>query len=566
MDVVQRIPVTFADAGSRSGPLTFAQRNVLRSMRHQATDGHNFTLWQIVDVPAGGDLDAVAGAVHDLIVACESLRTRFEADEDPVQHVVGEGTIPLEVYEAGDAADEWAAELAVRWSRDRFDPAEARPLRVGVITQDGSPVKTVFVFAHLVVDAASVWALRHRFERQLSQGVRAVPPARQPIDKAVEERSEAGMRRAEAALKFWRERLRRGPQSMFAVPLHEPGRSVYRSARLRSRSVAANAARIAARTHTSPSAVVLATVAALIGLRVDRRTCLITSVASNRSAAGLADYVGPLAQDALLLFELEVPSFDALVRKTWSTAISAYRNSQFDAIRLWQTVEDVDQVRGTRYARDCVFNDRSDYLAGRRPLGPAQDSPPSRAAEPGGTEIAWIPAAFLPARLVFYVNRLDDAVEFVLWADTRRLPGPDIEAFLRGVDRVLAEAADADFDLGRLSEIAGVVPVVRDDRWRLIDSCWVDLDEVRELLHEAVQPEAGEVFAEGERLVAYLVVKGDPPTLAAIHAACRAALEERESAMTPHHYVICAQAPTVPGDPAEWARAAVLAEGSGREA
>ncbi|GII96966.1 condensation domain-containing protein [Sinosporangium siamense] len=557
--VTKRIPVAYTGAGARSGPVTMSQRNVLRAMRHQTTDGHNFTLWQIVDLPAGTGLDDVTRAVAGLLTAYESLRTGFTLGDDPVQHVAGSGTIPLSVHEAGDAADEEAADLAARYTSARFDPAEPAPLRVGVVTREDVPVKVVFVFSHLAVDAASVWILLRRFEHLLTPGTRAVPPARQPIDQAEVERSDLGRRRADAALRHWRERLTRGPQSMFAVPLHPAGRAVYRSARLRSRLAAAGAAAVAARTRTSPSAVVLATVAALIGLRADRRTCLITSVAGNRSAPELRDYVGPLAQDALLLLDLSAPTFDTLVRKTWSSAIGAYRHSQFDAIRLWETVETVDRTRGTNFARDCVFNDQSDYSAAGRPAKAA------RARQEGETEFTWLPAGFVPARFVFYVNRLDDTAEFVLWADTRRLPAPGIEAFLRGAESVLAAAAGTDVDLGRLEEITGVTPVERGDRWRFADACWVDLDDVRALLHEALDLEAGEVFAEGERLVAYLVPKGDPPTPAEIHAACRALLPDRESAMTPHHYVVCAHAPPDPHDPARWARAAVLAEGSGRE-
>src|SRR6185369_5751275 len=94
---------------------------------------------------------------------------------------------------------------------------------------------------------------------------------------------------------------------------------------------------------------------------------------------------------------------------------------------------------------------------------------------------AWLPATDLPARLVCYLNRLDEIAEFVVWADVRRLPTARLELLVRGVEKLLVAAATRDVDLTELPALTGLSPVDRGADWCFGDCGWVDLAEVRRL-------------------------------------------------------------------------------------
>jgi hypothetical protein len=103
------------------------------------------------------------------------------------------------------------------------------------------------------------------------------------------------------------------------------------------------------------------------------------------------------------------------------------------------------------------------------------------------------------------------------------------------------------------------VPVERGDGWARVDSCWVELARVREVLEEATGGVAA-VFGS-EELVGYVVADEKPQ---AIHEKCVALLPGRYTAMAPGRYVVCSTAPDDLTDLAAWQAVPVLAEGTGR--
>jgi hypothetical protein len=540
--VAGEIRIAFRGARSRRGALTLGQRNVLRSMRHQETDGHNFTLALDVDVPPGLALPAVVAAVRELILRHESLRTTYPDGADGEQLVAGSGELVAQVCEVS-IVDHTA--VLARLTAARVEPGTELPVRVAVMADRGTPVRVVLVLSHVAVDAAGLEVLRRELTRLLAG--HALAPARwQPLDQAVRESTEDGQRRANRAVDYWRDRLLRAPQCMLAVPEDvTPGRAAYRSARLRSTELAWATSVVASRAHASRPATVLAALCAVVGHHVGQRRCVVTTIAGNRHEPELRDYVGPLAQDGLVYVDLPAGSFDTLVRRVFTASMNAYRHSRFDALALWQTIGDIGRERGISFARDLVFNDLSGYAPGVG-SAPLPDS-----------EFAWLPAADLPARLVCYVNRLDSQAEIVVWADARRLPQARLELVVRGLRRLLVEASARDVLLAELGSLTGLEPVARGPQWRLVDGCWVDLDEVRRLLRDALPAHLSSADDVDGQLVGFVAAADLTPADA--HRACMALLPGRETAMAPRRYVICAPPPD--GD---WSIAPVLGEGSGR--
>ena len=133
------IRVAFAGGTAREGPPTVAQRNVLRSMRHQETDGHNFALSLVVPLPGGVRLAGVGEAVRRLVLRHESLRTSFTGDGR--QCVAGDGELVVAVHEDGSAHD-----VAALLTATRIDPSTPAPLRAAATMASPSRTSTLIGF------------------------------------------------------------------------------------------------------------------------------------------------------------------------------------------------------------------------------------------------------------------------------------------------------------------------------------------------------------------------------------------------------------------------------------
>src|SRR5262249_48384321 len=147
-------------------------------------------------------------------------------------------------------------------------------------------------------------------------------PTRQPIDQATHEREPAARARSAAAIDFWRDTVAAAPQAMFAVPLAPPDpQGPQAPAPLSSPAIALAPAAVAARPRTSPATALLAAVTALLALRTGQEQCVIAAPTANRFLPELLEFLGPLAQDALLALPLTDPTFDDLVRRARTASL-----------------------------------------------------------------------------------------------------------------------------------------------------------------------------------------------------------------------------------------------------
>jgi hypothetical protein len=155
---------------------------------------------------------------------------------------------------------------------------------------------------------------------------------------------------------------------------------------------------------------------------------------------------------------------------------------------------------------------------------------------------------------MLWAFQLESELDLSLFANPARLAPQDAEAFGRGLATLLIEAARGSVELGEIEAMTGLRPVARGPHWLVSDGCWVDLDEVDDLLATVLaglplsEPYAVKTVAEpderlGHRLVCTLTKPdaGEPlgqADLERIHAACVAALPRRPAAMAPHLYRI----------------------------
>jgi hypothetical protein len=571
----ERVTVRFAGGRSRVGPITAGQANMRRCVETDEPSSINARM--ILKPPAGHTPGQIGALITVLMLRHEGLRTTLPAgpgtagpETAGTQSVAGDGELSVPVYESGGASDECALEVAGRIRARRFDPANELPIRVAVILTDGVPVWVIFVLSHVAVDTIGQVLFRREWAA-LGAGEQLPPPAKlQPVDLGEWEQTPAGQRRLTAPLRYWEDLLRTAPQAMFAVPGAGPTDWMLPRLVVRSRAAATALARVASRTGASPGTVVLAAMCALLGYRLSVRTCIVTIVAVNRFLPEMTDYFGTIAQDALMAADTDVATFDELVGRVKDRSLAAYRRSHFDPHELWQVIGRAGQQRGTFWARDCVFSDPTGLTtAGLVAAGASGSGPDVYDTRGPDIQLDWDESQWVPSRLMLTTDRLDGEVEFSMWAEPQCLTAPEAEEFATALVRLVIEAGQRDVALDEVGGLAGFQPVVRGAGWYQIDSCWIELDAVRQLLSHVLGGLPSHVVAVpdtalGHRLECYAAVGDEPLSPERIHAGCVAALDMRPSAMAPHHYTLCEQAPADPGDVEAWRAQACVAKGSGR--
>ncbi|KAA2264205.1 hypothetical protein F0L68_08170 [Solihabitans fulvus] len=568
----------FTGQQQRTGRLAFGHANILRAITVDDDPTH-LNLAMVFRTPEAS-LDRVVGLVGALLERHESLRTTYRLETVVTQQVAADGALPIEVIEAADDPLDTAESTARRYRATRFDLESELPLRVAIVTAGGAPRHLVWVVSHVAMDVASCELLLREWTA-LAAGDELPPStALQPLDVVELERTPAIQRLGQAAERYWATQLRRVPQAMFTLSAKDnppktdwlhPGLSV------RSTAAPAHLAAIAERTGASGSTIVLAAVKALVAHRTGHETCVTTSLSGNRVLRQLRDFFGSLAQDALLA--VPVPdTFDDLVRAVRSAGVPAYRHSWFDPMAIWRVINGVSDERGIAFARDLVFNDMSAF-AGTAVAAPERSARTRLPAvwvpganelvandtEPGAS-LTWQPAENIPCRFVTCLYRLDDEVELTLWVDPQVLSRDEVAEFGRALLRLLRVAADGDLPLKELPSLTTLAQVDRGAGWFLADSCWIELDAVRDLVAGVLGDQPHLVAAVpdeqlGTRLVCYVA---GPVAAAQLHRRCLDVLWGRVTALAPHTYVSCDGAPGDPADPDAWAALPVLAEIDGR--
>ncbi|MFE0647235.1 condensation domain-containing protein [Streptomyces sp. NPDC059534] len=571
------VTVAYAGGEARRGPVTMGQANMIRCvLRDEPAQINIHDVWP---VPAGTRTESAIDALGALVVRHEALRTTFPDTADGTvpreQVVAGEGEFTLTVLDhdalPGEPAD-YAESLARAARGARFRLDRDFPLRVSLVAAAGAPVFVALAASHAVTDVSALAVLREEWLALLAGERLPDVTALTPLDLAAEEATPAGLRKSRAALDHWERIIRTGPQAMFAEPGAEGAEVRTPCLTLRSRRGARALARVAERTGGLPATVLLTAWCALVAHRTAQTACVTAVPTSNRFLPRLARSVNTVSQDALLCLDVRVASFDALLAKAWGAALNAYRHSRFDAVALWDMIGRTTFERGSRFARDVVFNDVSTLPA-------SLVTPPAAPAAEGGPELelSWGPDQVLPTRLLAFVHQADPLLHLSLWADPALFTRDEAEGFLTGLVRLLEAAAEQDVPLDRLTGATGVRPVERGTDWSLVDGSWVSPTAVADALsgalggvpvHVVLDPPPGEGPPEtrdGPVLTAFVASGGAPLTPALAHAALMDTLPGRPGVLAPRRYVLVQDPPADTEPAGAWPRRQILMEGSGRD-
>ncbi|MFC9398158.1 condensation domain-containing protein [Streptomyces sp. NPDC057027] len=556
------ITVAYAGGERRRGPVTMGQANMIRCMLRDEPEHINIhAVWP---VPEGTRTESAIDALRALVVRHEALRTTFPhaPGEAPCEQVVapeGEFTVTvLDHDEVPRDAAGYADSVARRDRVGRFHLDRDFGLRISLVAVAGAPVFVALAASHAVTDVSALSVLEEDWLGLLAGRTLPAVTAFTPLDLAAEEATPGGLRKAEASLRHWERIIRTGPQAMFAEPGAVGTEVEAEQLTLRSLRGARALALVAERTGGLPSTVLLTAWCALVAHRTGQSSCVAAVPTSNRFLPRLARSVNTVSQDALLCLDTGVPSFDALLSKAWGAALDAYRNSRFDAVRLWDMIDAVTRERGSRFARDVVFNDVSTVPAAAGSTGEA-DGPE--------LDVVRGPVQVLPTRILTFIHETAPLLRLDLWVDPALFAPDEAEEFLTGLVRLLEAAATGDVPLAALTEVTGVRPVERGAGWVRVDGSWVSPCEVAEVLSGALGGVPVRVAPDEDGLTAYLACGGSPLTPADAHAALMDALPGRPGVLAPRRYVIVRDAPAEADRDrtSAWLRQRILREGAGRD-
>ncbi|MFE0643485.1 condensation domain-containing protein [Streptomyces sp. NPDC058877] len=568
MTKTHSLTVRYTGGEERRGPVTMGQANMIRCMLRDEPEHIN--IHDVWPVPTGTRTEEVVDALRALVVRHEALRTTFphlpgEAPREQVVHSSGEFAVTvLDHPELPEESAEYADAVARLGRVERFRLDRDFGLRISLIARAGTPVFVALAASHALTDVSALSVLEEDWLDLLAG--RTLPPvtAFTPLDLAAEEATARGVRKSRASLRHWERIIRTEPQAMFAEPGADGAEVAAEQLTLRSLRGARALALVAERTGGLPSTVLLTAWCALVAHRAGQPVCVAAVPTSNRFLPRLARSVNTVSQDALLSLDMRVPSFDALLSKAWGAALNAYRHSQFDAVRLWDMIDAVTHERGSRFARDVVFND----------VSALPTAPPAADADGPEFEVTRGPVQVLPTRVLTFVHETAPLLRLGLWFDPALFAPEEAEGFLAGLVRLLEAASTQDVPLSALTEVTGVHPVERGAKWLRVDGCWVSPSEVAEVLGKAlggvpvhVAPDPSDA-PEGQvpaGLTAFIAAGATPLSPAEAHTALLEALPGHPGVLAPRRYVIVRDAPVEADRTSAWLGQRILREGAGRD-
>lgn len=303
-----------------TGPVTFGQRSLLRSLEHFAdADQAAANMPVSFELPEGSEVAQVNRAWSAVVGAHPSLRTTFELGDDPRQLEHAGRAVELEVVELDQATlDDLRARV--------FDLERDLPWRLVIATVDGRPSGLVGTVHQIAADGGGLAVVEWDLRRALEGA--ALEPGLSPVDLATSQSGDGG----ERSLEFWVDAWKRFEPGAAASTLDESERQI---AVLYSQEALASAARASDRTQTSIAAVMLAASALAIARMREVTHITIGLQAANRLSTAWAPIVTSMTQLAPVVLTLdEAITVDDFIRSAYRESMSAYVRAAYDVDAL----------------------------------------------------------------------------------------------------------------------------------------------------------------------------------------------------------------------------------------
>ncbi|WP_433498213.1 condensation domain-containing protein [Sphaerimonospora sp. CA-214678] len=437
------------------GPMTWGQLHIWRPLKWFGDASAAFNLRRVVAVDDGAvPPRAVGDWLRHLVESHQVLRTHFVDDPDGVgQIVAAEGEYTVEVVEAGEADPAVVAEeCARRLAAAPFLLDREWPVRLGLICRGDQVFAIALVASHVALDGWAIERLTDSASGLLHGEAVDFVTEWQPLRQAAYERSERGRRQAAKAIGFWRAGLGELPDEPQRSPNPVLGEPRVQRWAYRSDELALASMRLAKRTGTSSSAVLLTLAAAVLGILRGRSTVAMQLIAANRYTSRQRRLLAAAAQDGLFVFRTPETDLDSTVQAVYRQATEAYFHAQYDPDALGALKDEVNRSRRHPIDLSGYFNDAR---LGRDWQVPDLPGPPAPPAFIGG---------FDRHDMTFCLGlaQRGASCEVSLLADTALVPPGDIPRVLVGVETVLTTASHRQVEMRELPVLFGLADSTRD--------------------------------------------------------------------------------------------------------
>ncbi len=432
-----------------TAPLTWGQRAYWLAAQRRGSSATLISMRRVLATPrrAAADVDSVLRAIGKLLERHSSLRTLIHFEQGR-QEVVAGGEQPVLVV-AADPSDPsnpdgavTAARLAETLAQQPFDHAAELPQRIAlVLAGDGAVRQIVIVFSHTTVDFHATELVLRDLRLLLLRGAVPTPAGPQSADVGQAEQEEQSQRRSRRAVSYWLDGFRRLPADTLpqAGPEQRPR---WRRCVLVS-PAADTAIRLISREHqVTSSTVLLGAVAGMMAAWSGTDTCGIHTMVNNRALDRYRDAVTKLNQLGLVVVDLSgKPDFAQALPQVWQSAVGAYRHAYYDPAQMATAFAAAALPYATGVSPHCYFNDIR--------LAPSDTDLFGRDTTEEGVREGMRRSTFTVGdgmeqftwRLRIEVIDAHDGIGLALTGDTRYLPPPKAEQFLRGVEGILVRAA-----------------------------------------------------------------------------------------------------------------------------
>jgi Condensation domain len=443
---VEQILVPFGGTGAGAGEPSWGQLD-LWGVGGQ--EGREIPIGGVTPLPPGVGVGDVAAVLAYTVGRHPALRTRFEVGPDRrlVRQILSDrGEIVLSVLDVPDGGDPQAAalDLAARFEREPFDCTAQWPVRMAAVRHRAVLTHSVAVYNHLALDLFGLDVLLADVRRVVGgepaddQG----PVTRQqPLDQAAWQRSPAGIKQNDRAMRYWERLYRTVPARRFGPPDRRSD-EVFLKLLFESPASWLAARAVSARLSVDVGHVLLAAFAVAVNGMTGVNPTVTHVVVGNRFRPELAGVVATVCQFGMCAIDVADATFAQVVTRTWRAGLQMYRYAYYDPRQRHELHMAVSRERGEEIVVDCYYNDR------RRLMPEPLDAPPSadRLDEAVGRgRLRWekwpMPLPPQGETLYLHIGDSPEGVEFTLCGDPLRLAPEQLEACARRIEGLLVAAA-----------------------------------------------------------------------------------------------------------------------------
>jgi len=434
--MIRALEVAFDACGpDRSGPLMWGQVAIWDVLSWLPPGDCSLNQMTWLPVPDDRSTEQVTAALSALLVRHEALRSTFhEAAGTLTQTVAASGRLTLACESLGGEPAQEAARVGGALRDRSFDVGSGLPLRAALLlTADERPAALVIVASHLAVDGSSLRIVRSDLQTLLHSPGTLGPRARQPIDRALHERSTTGRLREERTVAHW-DRTLRAMEPQTLRTLDHLGEARFEWGRMESPGAAQAVRRLAAASGVGEMAVLLAATVLVLAALTGDRELAFRSIVATRFQQEDAELVGAFNLNALLRLPVTEGTVRDFLRRVGNTYILSLRYCEAGPRQIDATIAKVGEEGDFTPGDYCFLNDvryhERDAEAQSGDAAPATvitrfDSPNRQKG----------------SKFFLYVRELSARCVLTLCVDRRFLPDCSVDAFLARLDDLLVREA-----------------------------------------------------------------------------------------------------------------------------